>query len=202
MRSTWPAARGADPRLSASSNGSRPPHPASEPGGPDLPLRIAVGRDDRTRLTDTLFGRVAARRPRWRLCGCDRFEKQPNGGWQRPTSAPIGRRATPARSLGNPLRATGGGDRAPVAHHRPPVNGDGRWGSGHRPGRCDNRGGALECIGSGAPRFVQRSRRLPGRLNRIDDVLMAVPSVPPDEAALLKSEHDAARANPSPPEPI
>ncbi|MBO0711736.1 MAG: hypothetical protein J2P47_10715 [Acetobacteraceae bacterium] len=38
---------------------------------------------------------------------------------------------------------------------------------------------------------------LPGLLSRIDDVLIAVPTVPAEEAAYLKSEHDAAMANKS-----
>lgn len=45
-------------------------------------------------------------------------------------------------------------------------------------------------------------RTLPGLLGRIDDVLIALPAVPPDEAAFLKSEHDAAMANESPPERV
>jgi len=54
--------------------------------------------DYRTRQVDTLFGRVVLRQPRWRSCGCDRFEPQPNSDHaSRPSraSALIGGRATP-----------------------------------------------------------------------------------------------------------
>jgi len=54
--------------------------------------------DYRTRQVDTLFGRVVLRQPRWRSCGCDRYEPQPNSDHaSRPSraSALIGGRATP-----------------------------------------------------------------------------------------------------------
>ena len=54
--------------------------------------------DYSTRQVDTLFGRVVLRQPRWRSCGCDRFEPQPNSDHaRRPSgaSALIGGRATP-----------------------------------------------------------------------------------------------------------
>ena len=57
-----------------------------------------VDRTCRTRQVDMLFGRVVLRQPRWRSCGCDRFEPQPNSDHaSRPSraSALIGGRATP-----------------------------------------------------------------------------------------------------------
>ena len=51
--------------------------------------------DYRTRQINTLFGQVALRQPRWRSCGCDRSEEQPNAGCQSRTSMLIGDRATP-----------------------------------------------------------------------------------------------------------
>ena len=54
--------------------------------------------DYRTRQVDTLLGRVILRQPRWRSCGCDRIEPQPNADHARGqsrTSALIGGRATP-----------------------------------------------------------------------------------------------------------
>jgi len=54
--------------------------------------------DYRTRRVDTLFGKVILRQPRWRSCGCDRIEPQPNDNHaRRPSqaSALIGGRATP-----------------------------------------------------------------------------------------------------------
>jgi hypothetical protein len=54
--------------------------------------------DYRSRQIDTLFGRVILRQPRWRPCGCGRFEAEPETDQaccQGRTSALIGERATP-----------------------------------------------------------------------------------------------------------
>ncbi len=54
--------------------------------------------DYRSRQVDTLFGRVMLRQPRWRPCGCERFEAEPNTHRTRRlsrTSELIGGRATP-----------------------------------------------------------------------------------------------------------
>ena len=60
--------------------------------------------DYRTCQVDTLFGRVVLRQPRWRSCGCDRFEPQPNSDHaRRPSraSARLCHVAVPrARSVG------------------------------------------------------------------------------------------------------